>query len=107
MTPLRAEAPGTRFSSRNSVKPGRLRTQSSTNRRIAEDRLGRWRDFSISVTVCDIVAPWACAISFRQLQNASSRQTLVLCPSTITERLTTLDFKMAPFEQSTSHRIVP
>ena len=46
-----------------------------------EDRLPAWRDFSISVTVCATVAPWARAISCKVLQNASSRQTPVLRPS--------------------------
>jgi hypothetical protein len=37
------------------------RTRSSTNRRVAEDRFSPWRDFSISVTVCDTVTPWVLA----------------------------------------------
>src|SRR5215475_11474531 len=50
-------------------------------------------------------APWACAISFRLLQNASSRQMLVLCPSTIMERLMIVDFMVAPSTKGSSHRI--
>jgi len=71
--------------------PG-VRTRSSTNSRIAEDKLACSRVLSISVTIFDNVACWARAISFRPLQNASSRLTLVLCPSITTERLTTEDF---------------
>ena len=37
--------------------------------------------------------------SFRQVQNASSRVMLVLCPPTMTERLMFADFMVAPFEQ--------
>ena len=59
------------------------------------DRRGQfppWRDLSISVTVCDTVAPWACAISFKMLQNASSSETPVWRPSITTERLVAGDF---------------
>lgn len=75
-----------------SVLVAGARTRSSTNRRIAEDRLPFWRVLSISATVFDNVACWASAISFRPLQNASSRLTLVLCPAITTERLTIEDF---------------
>jgi hypothetical protein len=37
-----------------------------------------------------------CAIFFMLLQNASSRLTLVLCPSIMMERLTIADFMMCP-----------
>jgi hypothetical protein len=75
-----------------SVLVAGARTRSSTYRRIAEDRLPFWRVLSISATVFDSVACWAIAISFRPLQNASSRLTLVLCPAITTERLTIEDF---------------
>src|SRR5262245_65884690 len=57
------------------------RTRSSTNRRTAEDRFPPLRDFSISVASCDTVTPWVCAISFRVVQNESSRVIWVLRPS--------------------------
>src|SRR6476661_3213835 len=76
------------------------RTRSNTNRRIAEDRFAAWRDLSISVTVCAIDAPWACAISFSPLQNSSSRLMLVLCPSTATDRLVIDDFMASSFEHT-------
>ena len=65
---------------------------SRTNRRIAEERPPCRRILSISETVCDSVAPRAFAISFRPLQNASSRLTPVLCPSMVMERRTIADF---------------
>jgi hypothetical protein len=69
-----------------------VRTWSSTNRRIAEDRLPCWRPLSISAITFDRVACCVCAISLRSLQKASSRLTLVLCPSMMMERLTIDDF---------------
>jgi hypothetical protein len=69
---------------------------SSTKRRIAEDRLPRSRVLSISVTIFDTGTPSVRAIFFRLLQNASSRLTLVLCPSIMMERLTIADFMMCP-----------
>src|SRR6266566_9480363 len=65
---------------------------SRTNRRIAEDRLPCWRAVSISPTSSDSVTPRAAEISFIPVQNASSRLTLVLWPSTTIERFTTGDF---------------
>jgi hypothetical protein len=62
------------------------RSRSSTNTRIAEERLLCWRDSSISATIFDSVTHWACAISFRPRQNASSRLMLVLCPPMTMER---------------------
>jgi hypothetical protein len=48
-------------------------------------------------TIFDSVACWARATSFRPLQNASSRLTLVLCPSIATKRFMTEDFvSMSP-----------
>ena len=71
--------------------------RSSTNRRIAEDRLlPCLRALSISATVCDSDAFWARAICFSALQNASSRLTLVLCPAIRIERLTIPDFMSVP-----------
>jgi len=79
------------LSSRSPLFPELI--QSSTKRRIAEDRLlPRWRVLSISVIILDSVSSWATAISFRVSQNASSRLTLVICPSTATERLRIKDF---------------
>lgn len=77
-----------------------MRTCSSTNRRIAEDRLPCSRALSISPTTFDSVAWWACAISFSPLQNASSRLMLVLCPSMTMERLTICDFMSPRFSQA-------
>ena len=71
-----------------------VRTWSNTNRRIAEDRLPARRPLSIFVTTSDSVTCCVSAMSFRLLQKASSRLTLVLCPSMTTERLTTSDFIM-------------
>ena len=73
-----------------------LRICSSTNRRIAEDRLPCWRVWSICVTNFDSVACWLQAISFSSLQKASSRLMLVLCPPMMMERLITGDFIRAP-----------
>ena len=73
-----------------------VRTWSNTNRRIAEDRLPclpsfiDLRDHLPTASTCCM-----CAIFFRSLQKASSRLTLVLCPSMTTERLTTSDFMNA------------
>ena len=78
------------------------RTCPSTNRRIADDRFVCWRVLSISVSVCAKVAPCAWAISFRILQNCSSRLMVVLCPPMTTERLITDDFTVA----SSSKRIL-
>ena len=47
-------------------------------------------------TNSDSVAAWACAIFFRSLQKASSRLTLVLCPSMATDRLMIKDFIRPP-----------
>src|SRR6476660_792552 len=69
---------------------------SSTNSRIADERLPCWRAPSICVTNFDSVASWARAISFRSLQKASSRLTLVLWRPMMMERLTTKDFIRAP-----------
>ena len=44
---------------------------------------------------------------FRPLQKASSRVTLVLCPSTIMERLMTGDFMVPPSSKGSSRKIVP
>src|SRR5262245_35796195 len=46
----------------------------------------------MSATIFDTVAHSACAMSFRTVQNASSRLTLVLCPSITIDRLTIEDF---------------
>jgi len=78
------------------------RTCPSTNRRIADDRFVCSRVLSISVSVCAKVAPCAWAISFRILQNCSSRLMVVLCPPMTTERLITDDFTVA----SSSKRIL-
>src|ERR1700760_1872727 len=67
---------------------------SSTNRRIAEDRLPCWRLLSISPTSSDNVMFRKPAISFMPFQNASSRLTLVLWPPTTIDRFTTGDFMM-------------
>src|SRR5262245_39323194 len=48
----------------------RLRMCSSTNRRLAEERLPCWRVWSSCVTTFDGVAGWRCAISLRSLQKA-------------------------------------
>src|SRR6516225_6249997 len=40
----------------------------------------------------DSVLRWSLAISFKPSQNGSSRLTLVLCPASIIERFTTVDF---------------
>src|SRR5262249_1157300 len=68
------------------------RVRSSTNRRSAEERLPSFRFLSMSATIFDTVAHSACAMSFRTVQNASSRLTLVLCPSITIDRLTIEDF---------------
>src|SRR5215831_2269387 len=65
---------------------------SSTNRRIAEDRLPCWRFVSISLTSSDSVTLSSSEISFMLVQNGSSRLTLVLWPPTTIERFTTVDF---------------
>jgi hypothetical protein len=83
-----------------------VRKYSSTNRRIAEDRLPCWRVWSILATNADSVACWVCAISFRSSQKASSRLTLVLCPSMTMERLTTEDFIRAPHSPPYLHTLV-
>src|SRR6185437_1340448 len=91
-----------RASAKQSPRPYRRRAEpessfaaapvcSSTNTRIAEDRLVFWRVSSISETNFDSVPHWAAAIFFRRPQNASSRLTLVLCPPITTERFTTAD----------------
>src|SRR5262245_36795688 len=46
----------------------------------------------MSATTFETVAHSACAMSFRTVQNASSRLTLVLCPSITIDRLTIEDF---------------
>src|SRR5215475_15985887 len=46
----------------------------------------------MSATTFDTVTHSACAMSFRTVQNASSRLTLVLCPSITIDRLTIEDF---------------
>src|SRR5262249_44765714 len=65
-------------------------------RRIGEERLPGSRVLSMSVTIFDTGTPSVRAIFFRLLQNASSRLTLVLCPSIMMERLTIADFMMCP-----------
>jgi hypothetical protein len=69
-------------------RPGRVRRRGSRKRGCTPGR----RALSISLTVCDTDAPWACAISFRPLQNASSSVMLVLYPSMRMWRLMTADF---------------
>src|SRR6478609_2804876 len=59
---------------------------------MADDRLPCWRLLSISPTSSDKVMSRVPEISFMPFQNASSRLTLVLCPATTIERLTTGDF---------------
>src|SRR5262245_32393642 len=68
----------------------------STNRRIADDKLACWRPSSICATNFDSVDCCLRAISFRSLQKASSRLTLVLCPSMMTDRLMIEDFIVRP-----------
>jgi hypothetical protein len=75
----------------------RLRKWSSTKRRMAEDKLPCFRSLSIRDTTSCTVNRSARAMSFRLVQNASSRLTLVLCPSITTERFITGDFiKIGP-----------
>ena len=69
-----------------------VRVRSSTNKRRAEERLPSFRFLSMSATTFDTVTHSACAMSFRTVQNASSRLTLVLCPSITIDRLTIEDF---------------
>src|SRR5262245_36602985 len=59
---------------------------------MADDRLPCCRWESIAATKSDNVMWRSPPISFRLLQNASSRLTLVLWPPTTTERLVTRDF---------------
>src|SRR5580658_9230409 len=59
---------------------------------MADDRLPWRRSVSIAATRSDSVICRAMAISFRPVQNASSRLTLVLWPAITIERLTTGDF---------------
>src|SRR5437764_11806369 len=59
---------------------------------MAEERLPCRRSASIEATSSDSVTLRVPAISLRQVQNASSRLTLVLCPAMTIERLTTGDF---------------
>ena len=54
------------------------------------------RVWSIFASNSDSVASWAFAIFFRSLQKASSRLTLVLCPSMATDRLMIKDFIRPP-----------
>jgi hypothetical protein len=82
-----------------------VRKYSSTNRRIAEDRLPCRRVSSILATNVPSVACRACAISFSSLQKASSRLTLVLCPSMTMECLTTEDFIRASHSPRTTHTL--
>src|SRR5256885_16106030 len=63
---------------------------------MAEERLPCWRLVSISPTSSDSVMSRSTEISFIPFQNASSRLTLVLCPATTIERLTTGDFMTRP-----------
>src|SRR5712691_11604998 len=63
---------------------------------MADDRLPCCRAESIAATRSDKVMARPPAISFNPLQNASSRLTLVLCPATTMERLTTEDFMNTP-----------
>lgn len=71
-----------------------VRICSSTNMRIVEDKLPCWRVLLIPSTRLDTVAPWTCAICFRSFQKTFSRLTLVLCPLTTTECLTTAEVFM-------------
>jgi len=72
--------------------PASARKCSSTNNLIADERLPWRRSTSIDATNSDSVMLRDAAISFRPLQNASSRLTLVLCPAMTIDRLTTGDF---------------
>src|SRR5262245_46048478 len=63
---------------------------------MADDRLPCCRWESITATKSDNVMWRSPPISFRLLQNASSRLTLVLWPPTTTERLVTRDFIKTP-----------
>src|SRR5215203_2335333 len=63
---------------------------------MAEERLPCWRVESMSATRSDKVLSLPVAISFRSSQNASSKETLVLCPAMTIERLTTWLFMMVP-----------
>ena len=60
--------------------------------RIADDRLMVERDCSISATSFATDTFDCLATSINPSQNASSNETLVLCPSIVTERLMTADF---------------
>src|SRR6516225_7442158 len=69
-----------------------LRKCSSTNSRIAEDKLLLSRVRSIFSTNSLNVSCLERAIFFRSLQSASSRLTLVWCLPIRTDRLTMVDF---------------
>jgi hypothetical protein len=73
---------------------GPARLCSSTNSRIADDRLPYWRLDSIFATTLDSVALLLLAISFKPHQNGSSRLMLVLWPAITIDRFMTVDFIM-------------
>src|SRR5882757_1528748 len=70
---------------------------------MAEDKLPCRRSESIVATSCDKVTLQLPAISFREFQNASSRLTLVLWPTTTIERLTTKDITVSLLGYMPSH----
>src|SRR6266566_9791353 len=78
---------------------------------MADDRLPCCRWESITATKSDKFFCRLPAISFRPVQNASSRLTLVLWPATTTERLTTGDFIETPLlvgnSQHPNRKFVP
>src|SRR5690242_2340874 len=63
---------------------------------MAQERLACSRDALIVATSSDSVRFRARAIVFNSFQKGSSRLTLVLCPPTTIDRLTTEDFIRAP-----------
>src|SRR5579862_5377720 len=88
------------------VPVARLLKWSSTNSRIAEERLPCWRLLSISPTSSESVMLRSPEISFMPFQNASSRLTLVLWPATTIDRFTTGDFMRPPRRRSDADRVV-
>ena len=56
-----------------------VRTCSSMKRRMAQDRLPRWRVLSISVTIFDAGTPSVRAIFFRLLQKCIFKAEASLC----------------------------
>jgi hypothetical protein len=72
----------------------RVRKWLKTNTRIADERLSLLRPWAILFTSAEVVKLSRCAISHNPSQNSFSRDTLVLCPSSTTERLMMSVFTM-------------